>query len=276
MIAEIIMAILQALFEWLPISSSGQVMIFATRFLGIPPEKAFSLAIWLHIGTMFAVLVKFRKEYKNILLSLIPKSNESEIESVKQRNWLIYSTIATACTALPLYFAFQMLISGYLPLHGDIITILIALFLIITGIILLKRGKNKGTKTLNNLSDKNLKKDSVISGLVQGTAILPGISRSGIIVTTLLSSDYEPDSALKLSFLMSVPVVIASIGVEILVGNYVYIDPLTIVITTLISFVVGYISMEFLLKMAKKIEFGYFCLIYGAIAICVIIVFLFM
>ncbi|MFX0073740.1 MAG: undecaprenyl-diphosphate phosphatase, partial [Candidatus Hermodarchaeota archaeon] len=57
MIEYIIIAILQGLIEWLPISSSGQVMIVAINFFGISPEEAFSLSIWLHLGTAFAVIL---------------------------------------------------------------------------------------------------------------------------------------------------------------------------------------------------------------------------
>ncbi|MBN1802504.1 MAG: undecaprenyl-diphosphate phosphatase [Candidatus Lokiarchaeota archaeon] len=272
-IEELIIAILQGLFEWLPISSSGQVMIVSTSLLGMPPEKAFSLAIWLHLGTMLAVLIKFRKEYKDMLLSFFPKYRKEKL-SIKKRNWVVISLIGTACTALPLYFLFRLLISGFLPVHGDIITIFIAIFLLITGIVLITRKKDRGTKRIEDIDDIKLKKDSFISGLIQGTSILPGISRSGVTVATLLYEDYDQDSALRLSFIMSVPVVIASIGVDILMGNFIYIDPFVIIATTLVSFVVGYLSMEFLLKVAKKFEFGYFCIIYGAIALLVLILFL--
>ena len=63
MIEYIIIAILQGLFEWLPISSSGQVMIVSVNLFGIPPEEAFSLSIWVHLGTALAVLIKLRKDY---------------------------------------------------------------------------------------------------------------------------------------------------------------------------------------------------------------------
>jgi len=73
MIEYIILAILQGLFEWLPISSSGQVMIASINFFGIPPEKAFSLSIWVHLGTAIAVLIKLRKDYIQIIKSVIPR-----------------------------------------------------------------------------------------------------------------------------------------------------------------------------------------------------------
>ena len=71
MIEYIIIALIQGIFEWLPISSSGQVMIVSTNFFGISPENAFSLAIWLHLGTTIAVLLKFRGDYIRIIKTII-------------------------------------------------------------------------------------------------------------------------------------------------------------------------------------------------------------
>ena len=113
MIEYIILAILQGLFEWLPISSSGQVMIFAINGFGISPEEAFSLAIWLHLGTMFAVLLKFRNDFIDMGKSFLPKKFEVSDETILKRNWLIIATIGTAITALPLYFIFKIIVRLY-------------------------------------------------------------------------------------------------------------------------------------------------------------------
>ena len=277
MIEYIIIAILQGLFEWLPISSSGQVMIVAVNFFGIPPEEAYSLSIWLHLGTMFAVLLKFKKDYIRIVKSFLPmKFNVIETD-IKKRNWLIVGTIGTAITALPLYFIFKFIIVGEsTAIHGDLLTLIIAGMLIITGIILLLIKKKFGVKTIESVEKQNVIKDSFIIGLIQGVAVLPGISRSAITVSTTLIENYEQDSALRLSFLMSVPVVIASIAVDIIFGEgsvFRILDPITIIIITLSSFIVGYASIEILLKIAKRIQFGYFCLLYGIIAYAIILPF---
>ena len=279
MIEYIIIAILQGLFEWLPISSSGQVMIVAVNFFGIPPEEAYSLSIWLHLGTMFAVLLKFKKDYLRIAKSFLPKKFNTEETDIKKRNWLIVGTIGTAITALPLYFIFKFIIVGeFTAIHGDLLTLIIAGMLIITGIILLLIKKKFGAKTIESVEKQNVIKDSFIIGLTQGVAVLPGISRSAITVSTTLIENYEQDSALRLSFLMSVPVVIASIAVDIIFGEgsvFRILDPITIIIITLISFIIGYASIEILLKIAKRIQFGYFCLLYGIIAYAIILPFFF-
>jgi len=275
MIEYIIIAILQGLVEWLPISSSGQVIIVATSFLNISPAEAFSLSIWLHFGTMLAVLLKFRRDYFNIIKSFFPRRFESDEIDIKKRNWLIIATIGTGITAIPLYFIFKFLfIEGFSAKGGDILTMVISGLLIITGIVLIKFKASYGNKDIKSISKEVLRKDSLISGLVQGVSILPGISRSGFTVSSMLFERYQQEKALFLSFIMSVPVIIASIGVDILFGEgsvFGILDPITIIITTGVSFIVGYLTMNILLKIANRIGFGYFCIIYGLVALAIIL-----
>ncbi len=275
MIEYIIIAILQGLFEWIPISSSGQVMIFSTTLFNITPEEAFSLAIWLHLGTALAVIFKFRVDFISILESFMPKTNNIDDIDIKKRNWLIYATIGTAITAIPLYFLFKVLIiANFTSFQGDIITLVISGLLIVTGVILLKVKKTFGDNAITDISKDQIIKDSFLSGLTQGVSILPGISRSGVTVSTIIYEKYNQENALKLSFLMSVPVVFASIGVDIIFSEgsvFGTLDILTIFLITLISFVVGYFSIEILLKIANKIEFGYFCVLYGIITYAIVL-----
>ena len=266
----IILAILQGLVEWLPISSSGQVVIFSINILGISPENAFTLSIWLHLGTTLAVLVKMRKEYFNIVKTIIFKKDRYEEKDVKLRNWLIYATFGTAVTALPLYFILRFfLLDAFSASSGDILTLIISGLLIITGLVLFFLKRSFGNKSIEGQSFKQIRKDSSISGLIQGIAILPGISRSGFTVSTILFEKYNQDQSLNLSFLMSAPVVIASIGVDVLFGGgsvFGTLDIITILVTTGISFVIGYLTMGGLLKVARKINFSYFCIFYGILS----------
>lgn len=279
MIEYIIIAILQGLFEWLPISSSGQVMIIAINFYGISPGEAFSLAIWLHLGTMFAVLLRYRNDYYGIIKSLFVKKDSRAKIIVVEKNWLIIATIGTAITALPLYFVFKLVLENYFTANqGDIITLIISGLLIITGIIILTTKKLSGKKNIGEISERFFQSDSLISGLAQGISVLPGVSRSGVTVSSILLQNYEQEDALKLSFLISVPAVIGSIGADILFGSgsvFGTLDLFTILVSTLVSFVVGYLTIKILLNLAKKINFGYFCIGYGLIAFIVITPFLF-
>ena len=278
MIEYIVIAIIQGLVEWLPISSSGQVLLASVNIFGIPPEQAFSLSIWVHLGTTIAVIVKMRKDFIRIIKSIIPGKFEIEDIHVKKRNWLIYATVGTAITAIPLYLLLKFLIIEFDATQGDLITLVISGFLIITGIVLLIFKKKFGNKTIDTISNRELIKDSSISGLIQGIAILPGISRSGFTISTLIFEKYTQEQSLKLSFLMSVPVALASIGMDIIFGEgsvFGTIDIFTILIMTAVSFIVGYFSMELLLKIARKINFSYFCILYGVLSFVIIVPFMF-
>lgn len=281
MFEYIIIAILQGIVEWLPISSSGQVMIISITIFGISASDAFSLSIWLHFGTALAAMFRFRSDYFVVLKSLVIRNNGSEgTLTQKKRNWLIIATIGTAISAVPLYFFLKLFFKGiFLPIQGDIITLVISILLVITGVILLSYRKEIAEKELQNIPNKRLYKESLITGIVQGISILPGISRSGVTVSSMIFQKYNSQESLKLSFLMSVPVVFASIAVDILFGEgsvFGFLDLPTIVLITVISFLVGLVSIEFLLRLSRKIQFGYFCIIYGLIAIMVIAPFLFM
>lgn len=275
MIEYIFIAILQGLFEWLPISSSGQTFLISMNVFGIPPEEAYSLSIWLHLGTTIAVILKFRSEYFRIFKSFLPNRYMVEESDIKKRNWLIYATLGTGIIALPLYFIFRILISGtFTAFQGDLITLIIATLLIITGIILLTTKKIYGKNTIEEVSKELIPKDSFLSGLIQGFSILPGISRSGVTVSTILLEKYNQDSSLRLSFLMSAPVAIASIIVDIIFGEgsvFGTLNVFILIITTLTSFIVGYLTIGALIRIAQKISFGYFCVFYGIIAYLVIL-----
>ncbi|MFX1597189.1 MAG: undecaprenyl-diphosphate phosphatase [Promethearchaeota archaeon] len=220
MIEYLIIAILQGLLEWLPISSSGQVMIVSMNLFDIPAEQAFSLTIWLHLGTTLAVLLKFRTDFVQIFKNFMPKAYKKEDIDVRKRNWLIYATLGTGITALPLYFIFKIIIlETFTAFQGDLITLVVCGLLIITGIILLKTRKIYGKNNLEDVPQNIIPKDSALSGLIQGVSILPGISRSGVTVSIILLERYNQSTALRLSFLMSVPVAIASILVDIIFGG---------------------------------------------------------
>ena len=276
MIEYILLAILQGLFEWLPISSSGQTILISTNILGI--ENPFSLAIWLHLGTTLAVSLKFRKDFINILKTLIHKDSGFDGVIIKKRNWIFWATIGTGITAIPLYFLFKIIfIDVFKASQGDVITLFISGLLIVTGIVLITTKKIIGKKKVGDVSEESIQKDSFLSGLVQGVSILPGISRSGITVSAILLEKYDQDDALRLSFLMSVPVAIASIVVDIIISEgsiFGTLDILTILVTIIVSFLVGYLTIEFLLRISRKINFGYFCILYGIIAYIIIVPFL--
>ncbi len=240
-----ILGIIQGITEWLPVSSEGQSILVMIRHLAIPPEDTIALAIFLHLGTMCAVLIKFRKEFLSIL------SPDSGLLRI-----LIITAGCSGITGIPCYFALKQSFTS-----GEGATIIIGIMLIITGIILRLPSRRSAHRTREEITTKDL----IITGLVQGFAILPGISRSGVTITTLLLRNIEQKSALTISFLISVPVVLGAMLLDI--GSIAEVQPANILIMFVTSFVAGYITMDLLIRFAERVNFSLFCIALGAITI---------
>ena len=240
---------LQGLVEWLPLSSKAQTMLYMINVLAIAPEMALSYAIFLHLGTMFAAVITFRREYLGILRNLNTGFPLTRI--------LLVSTACTALVAVPLYFLLKAVL---LTTGGTLVSLLIGLMLVLTGIVLKVSGKS-GLRVFDQVRDR----DMVVLGLAQGVAMIPGISRSGITVATLLAERFEQETALKISFLISVP---AILGVLALDSPSIIAIPLeTALILVLSAFAVGYLSMNALLRYSGRLPFWVFCLGLGIITI---------
>ena len=251
-IHSILLGLIQGITEWLPISSEGQSMLFMMGFLGISPEDALSLAIFLHLGTTFAVILKFRSRFVDIVR--LRSSYDSQLFKI-----LLISTIATGITAIPLFF----LIKAFT--HGDAVMLLIGVMLIITGILLGTPGRRApGYKQMEDMNVKEM----VFLGLAQGLSILPGISRSGTTITFLLLDRMNQKDALEVSFLISVPAVLGAVTLSLLTSPSQLSLPLNdalLMIST--SFIAGYATIDALLRFAERLNFSKFCMILGLLTI---------
>jgi undecaprenyl-diphosphatase len=254
----LILALIQGIVEWLPISSQGQSLIILTNFLGIDTDTALSISLWLHLGTMIAVIYFYRKDY-------IRAIKGGELESNILRKFLIISTIMTGVVGAPLYIA----IREFFPLYlGDFVAVLTGTFLIITGFVIYFSKKSYGEKDVFSLSYI----DMVMVGLIQGFAILPGISRSGVTIAFFLILGFKNKSSIRLSFLMSAPAIIGATFFDILISSspIIYNVDLIILVTVLVlTAIIGLLTIRVLTGLAKKINFAYFCIILGVITIAI-------
>ncbi|MFH1544573.1 MAG: undecaprenyl-diphosphate phosphatase [archaeon] len=240
LIQAIILGLIQGITEWLPISSQGQVTIAALALFNIPMGKALSYSIFLHIGTLIAAVIYFRKELKELI----------ELKEKKLRNFLGIAVIASAITAIPSYLLLTNILES-----GFALMIAIALFLIVTGVIQLK-AKSGREGEMN-------KRNALFLGLGQGFSVLPGISRSGVTTSVMLFEGFTPEKAFRLSFLLSIPsVLIAEIGFG-LVETIEF--ELNLIISIIIAAVIGLISMDLFIRAARRINFSLFCFIFAAI-----------
>lgn len=240
---------IQGTIEWLPISSEAQTMLYFLNYLHMDPQTALSYAFYLHFGTMIAVIIRFRGEFVQILQNIRLDYKLTRI--------LIIASLSTAITALPFYFIVKSVAFGQ---DTSTFTVLIGFMLILTGIIMKIKGKS-GEKAMDQISDK----DMIITGIAQGFAILPGISRSGITVAALLARKIDQETALIVSFLMSVP---AAFSIFVIDFQAIQLIPFqTAVVLFISSLFFGYLSMNILLNVAKRTPFWIFCFVIGAVTI---------
>ena len=244
----IALGILQGILEWIPISSEGQGMLVMINWLGLTPKDALSCSIFLHLGTMSAVLIRFRHDFLRML---------KEIDS-KQTRIVILSTLFTGITGIPLYLLFRDSFTG-----GREATLLIGVLLIATGFML--RFKGSGTR---GTEDMGLA-DMAALGLAQGFSILPGVSRSGTTLTMLLMRGFKQDEALAISFIISVPAVLGAIVLD---HSIAAIPWTTAAVMLIASLTVGYLTMDLLIRFAKRIDFSGFCFVLGSITLLLAIV----
>ncbi len=240
LIQAVILGILQGIFEWLPISSQGQVAVVAMQIFGIASEDALKYAIFLHIGTLISATIYFRKEIAEIL----------KLRERKFLKFIVIALIATAITAIPSYLLLREIAQS-----SFWFMIMIGTLLIVTGIVQKINKKHKEAQ----LDSKN----ALFLGLGQGFSVLPGVSRSGTTTSVILFEGFKPEDAFRISFLLSIPAVfLGELAFGIIEG---VIFEVNVLIAVVVAAVVGYFSIDLLLKSAKRINFSLFCIVFGII-----------
>jgi len=228
----IFLGILQGIFEWIPISSEG-IVALATRFL-IEKVNPLDIAIFLHLGTLFAVLIYFRKDWQKIFA----------FKNIKLTRFLIISTFVSLIVGLPVYKIVRNMAIGNT-------------LLMITGFGLLFTAYFHKKKINYKLNFDQL---ALVTGFLQGLAIIPGLSRSGSTIFGLSLGKLSPAKTLKVSYMMSAPVILVS-SVYLSLNNPAFI--LKGWLSLLFSFLVGILSLHFLIKLAQRINFFQFALIFS-------------
>jgi undecaprenyl-diphosphatase len=266
MLEQLVLGAIQGITEWLPISSESIILLVKANVFNTGNEamlidlpSLLRLALFLHLGTFFAALVYLRKDVVFLLGALFnPSSFDNETNKVLK--FLIIVTIISGTIGFFILSGISS-IENNLNITSQYINLLIGLMLLVTGLIQLGAGRNKGK--LRSTGDIK-SSDSVLLGLMQGLAIIPGLSRSGLTISALLLRRFDDTQALKLSFLMSLPIVLAgNIILNLKDFSFHMID--LVGLTT--SFVFGILTIHFLLSITRKINFGYFVLIFGSLVL---------
>ncbi len=232
MVSYIVIGILQGIFEWLPISSEGIVALAVQLFsLKVNPVE---IALFLHLGTVFAALFYFRKEWKEVFI-------------FRDKEMVRFLLVATA-VSLPVGYFFYKQVKDMAV--GSALLLIMGAGLMVTAFF------HKARKTLRI----NFDVLAVLSGFLQGLAVIPGLSRSGSTIFALSLGGIPPSRVLKISYMMSVPVIFASSLYLWWNNNNFLIEGWPALI---FSFLVGFFTLEFLIKISEKINFFKFALTFS-------------
>lgn len=251
-IEAIILGVVQGLTEFLPISSTGHLTL-AGKFMGLisdkNPEHWTSFIAVIQLGTMVSILVYFWKDLWNIFIEFLQNNFQKRLKYSEQSlnsklGWMI---IAGTIPIVIIGLFFKDAIEGAFTKNLSVI----AISLIVLAIILALAEKTASFK--KDLKDITMM-DSILIGLAQTIALIPGSSRSGTTITGGLFLGLKRDVAARFSFLLSVPAVLAS-GLLQLKESLAYINydmAVNIVVATIVSGISGYLAIDFLLKFLKK------------------------
>ncbi len=264
----IYLGIIQGLTEFLPISSSGHLVIFQ-KILGFnEPEVLFDTA--LHFGTLIAIIIVFRKEVLQLLSAFFKyfsaekiiniRSDYENDETSRLLLLIIIGTIPTVIIGLVFKDFIESLFSS--------ITVTGVMLVITSSFLWCTKYFKNTKKTILEMTILN----ALIIGIVQGFAIAPGISRSGITIAFALFLGIERGASGRYSFLLSLPAVLGATILNFSTCSFTLADLPPIVIGTLFSLIAGYFSLVILLKLIQKGKFYIFspyCLVLGAITIFV-------
>jgi len=252
----IILGVIQGFTEFLPVSSSGHLEL-AKAILGDTsvPEESLTFTVVLHFATALSTLVIFRKEVAEIFKGLFQfKWNEELKFSLK----IIISMLPAVIVGL----LFEEQLASFFD--GKIL--LVGVMLLLTALLLLLADKAK--KTDKKVSFSN----SLLIGISQAIAMLPGISRSGATISTSVLLGVDRTKAARFSFLMVVPLIFGKIGKDVLDGdiNFHLSETTPILVGFLAAFFAGLIACKWMIALVKKSKLSYFsiyCAIVGVIAI---------
>ncbi len=256
LIETLILAIIQGVTEWLPISSSGHLVVVQEYLLHEPPPLIFDVA--LHIGTLCVILAVFWRELISILKALVRLDFKAEEGKLG-----ILIAVGSIPTALIGYFFHDILESFFYNV------LVVGIALMVNGVFLFFSERRGDGRRVDY-------SDSLLIGVAQGTAIIPGISRSGLTIATALLRKVEKRAAFTYSFLLSVPAVIGATILEsarvlasdeLVMGG---LDIVTMLFGVVVSMIIGYISLKLLQKivMSKRLHlFGYYCCLAGIVII---------
>ncbi len=261
-VVALVVGCLQGMLEWLPVSSEGTIVV-ALTLVDIRPAHAVRLALFVHAGTALSALGYYRAEYATAIRSVPRWRPATAFEgSTVELSYIALATLASAVAGLCAYLLLETAVS---VLAGGAFVALVGLLLILTGVVQRFSGRSGGPSGRRTRPDVL---DAVLVGVLQGFAVLPGVSRSGVTASALLLRGHGGTSAFRYSFLLGVP---AALGAGILVivesGGLPTVSPEAAILGLAVSATVGYITIDAMMRLLERVSFWGVCIGFGTAAI---------
>lgn len=244
-----ILGLLQGITEFLPISSSGHLII-AERLLNLPVNELKSFDISVHFGTLLAILVYFGRDIAALIhaavVFVIPGKSRAAGEEVKENQKLCFYLILASVPALFIGYMWGDNIDEYFrsPLSAAVLLIAVGvLFFVVEEI---HKKVKEGKIGLNK---------AIVIGLAQACALIPGVSRSGVTISAGLVQGIKRDHAARFSFLLgsiAIAAATAMAALEVKSGEVTLPPLLTTATGVICSFLAGFASIAFLMKFLKN------------------------
>lgn len=258
----ILLGIIQGLTEFLPVSSSGHLVIFE-NLLGFK-ESEILLDAFLHLGTLLAVCIYFRSDLIKMLRGLwfwVKPTHDTARGFTAHASLALMVLVGSIPTAL-----IGLIFKGPLEtLFGAVTTV--GVMLLITGMI---TGITKFIPEGRGKWDQVTVWMALAIGVAQGLAIVPGISRSGSTIVCALLLGLTRETAGRFSFLLSIPAIIGAVGVQLESDAIARVGVMPLVAGFASAALVGFFALKLLMGMVKKGHFYYFapyCLVVGALTV---------
>ena len=248
--AALLLGLLQGIAEWLPVSSEGVIAAVYSLAYGGSLSEGVEYALWLHAGTMPAALVALRRE----AAAVVRNAWTAPVRLSPVAAFLILSTLTSGIIGLPLL----LLVTAGSNIAGPLVMALISAALLVTAATQLLRPQG-GEREMPSAG----RTDAALAGLAQGLSVIPGFSRSGLTMAALLGRKFRGRDALVMSFLMSVPASLSG-AIYAAISSGAALAPESLGALAA-AFGSGLLTIRILLRLAARLNYGWFLLAVGAV-----------